>query len=180
VYDSYLNVSGAGVAADKMRQAVAGFASLGTSMSDLGNAVVSLTKSASLLQVTTVLASSALTTSQAEDLGDALIQLRAALDDDKTPEQIVAEVYDALDGHNYGEETIKFMVSAAISIMLGVAFGTLAATGPVGILVGVAIGAVNLCSMAYVDMYQYVAWLGMGYSLSGRIPGRILRYYGMW
>jgi hypothetical protein len=180
VYDSYLNVSGADVAADKMRAAAAGLADLGSSASDLAGAAASLTKSATALQVATTVAGSALTAEQTTSLADALVEVKEALNDDKTPEEVIEGIYDGLDGHNYGKEIEGFIVSTAISISLDVAFGTLAATGPIGLLVGTAIFAVNLCSMAYLDMTHYVAWLGMGYSLSGRIPGRMLRYYGMW
>lgn len=180
VYDSYLNVSGAGYAADKMRAAVVGIADLGTSIPNLSDAAISLAKSADFLTAAMTGLNSKLAAEDAKNVGEALGAFRVALDDDKTPEEVIGEVRDNLDGHDYERETVDYIVSTVASIGISIALGTLAATGPVGLLVGAAIAAVNLCSMAYLDMTYYVAWLGMGYSLSGRIPGRMLRYYGMW
>jgi hypothetical protein len=180
VYDSYLNASGAGYAADKMRAAVTGLANLGSSTYELSQVAKSLSKSANTVHTTITAADATLTPQEAEGVGIAIAELTEALSDDKTPEQVIAEVHEGLSGHNYEKEIEDFITSVATSIALDVAFGTLAVTGPVGILIGSAIFAVNLCSMAYLDMYQYVAWLAMGQSLSGRVPGRMLRYYGLW
>jgi hypothetical protein len=180
VYDSYLRVSQAGVVADKMRATAAGIASLGNSTSDLATAAKSLTKSASVLQIAATTASAVLTEEEAEGVGVAIDSLIEGLNEDKTPQEVIEGVYEGLDGHNYESETQDFIISTATSIALGVAFGTLAVAPPIGILIGAAIFTVNFCSMAYMDLYQYVAWLAMGQSLSGRIPGRMLRYYGLW
>jgi hypothetical protein len=179
VYDSYLNVSQAGNAADDMREAAAGFLNLAGSTSELAHAAVALTKSANTVKILTTAANARLSGEEAEELGEAIGAVVLDLNDDKTSEEIINDVIDGLDGHDFSQPTKDFITSTAVSIVLSIAFGAALVTPGVGILVGAAILAANIFTMSYLDIYQGIAWIAMEQSLSGRIPGRILRYYGI-
>jgi hypothetical protein len=180
VYDNYLNVSGFFTIADNMRAAAIGIVNLGTSTAVLGAAASALNTTKGIVRTIVEAINTGVTVYQEQDVGEAIVSIIEGINGDRDPEEIIEDVYDALDGADYGKATKDYIVSSGLSLVLSVGFGIASSPAIGGPAVRAAILAVNLISMGYFEIYQSVAWLGMELSLSGRLPGRMLRYYGMW
>jgi len=179
-FNSFLSLANLTTKANAMREAAVALAGLGTSVSDLGSAARAIGQTASIAEAVITTAAAADSTGYAVELGTAVPTLIQSLNDDKTPQQIIDDIHSVLSPYNYGEETVRFIVSAAISITLCAAVGTLAIATPVSLIFSAAVYAANMASMAFFDVSSGIAWLGMLNTYSARLPGRILRYYGMW
>lgn len=180
VYDSYLNVSGKWVVADSMRVAADALYSLGSNTLNLGTAASAVSKSTNFINTTLLAATIYKEGEHIGDTGEAINAAINSLNDDKTAQEVVDDIYTLIGGHNYEKAVEDFIVSTALSVLLSFGPGTSLIPLPITLLVGTAVFTVNMTAMLSSDLTSYIYWLQMEQSLSGRVPGRILRYYGMW